>query len=172
MDWIVKMNEAIDYIESNLDKTIDYDYLGKLANCSAYHFQKVFSYLANTTLSEYIRRRRLTLAAFDLQHTNEKIIDIALKYNYDSPTSFTRAFYNLHQMSPSESRKKNKTFVAYPPLSFQISIKGVVALNYYIEEQKEIRFKGVKITLDMSDEKSLEQIPRFWQEVTKEGIID
>lgn len=92
MEWLEKMNAAINYLESHITEEIDYEKLGRLAGCSAYHFQRMFTYIAGVTLSEYIRRRKMTLAAVELQGSNEKIIDIALKYGYDSPTAFNRAF--------------------------------------------------------------------------------
>jgi AraC family transcriptional regulator len=85
MDWLDKMNKAMDYIESNLTGDISYDKIAQLACCSTYHFQRMFPFITGVTLSEYIRRRRLTLAAFELQTTNIKVIDVAIKYVYDSP---------------------------------------------------------------------------------------
>ncbi|MGI6186332.1 MAG: helix-turn-helix domain-containing protein, partial [Brevibacillus sp.] len=90
MDWVKRMNEAIRYIEDHLADEIDYAEAAKVACCSAYHFQRMFSFMAEVSLSEYIRRRRLTLAAFELQNSRIKVVDLALKYGYDSPEAFAR----------------------------------------------------------------------------------
>ena len=85
MDWIERLNKAMNYIEEHLTDEIDYGQLGRIACCSAYHFQRMFTYMAGVPLSEYIRRRRMSLAAVDLQGKNVKIIDVAGKYGYNSP---------------------------------------------------------------------------------------
>lgn len=106
MDWLKQMNDALAYLEENLDGEIDLSVAAQKACCSVYHFQRIFSYMAEVPLSEYIRKRRLSCAAFDLQNTGDKVIDIALKYGYDSPTAFTRAFQSLHGIAPNAARKK------------------------------------------------------------------
>lgn len=100
MEWLKKLSAAIDYIENNLDSDISYDEAAKIACCSTFYFQRIFSYVAGVSLSEYIRRRRMTQAAFELQRTGAKVIDIALKYGYSSPTSFNRAFQSVHNITP------------------------------------------------------------------------
>ena len=104
MDYLNRMNEALDYIERNLDGEIDYKKVSSIACCSVSYFQRVFSFITEISLSEYIRRRRMTLAAFELQNSDVKIIDLAIKYGYESPDSFSRAFQNLHGITPSLSR--------------------------------------------------------------------
>lgn len=172
MDWMEKMNASIEYIERNLDGELDLSQAARISKCSQYHFQRVFAYMANVTLSEYIRRRRLTLAAFDLQGGGEKVIDVALKYGYESPTSFARAFQNLHGMSPSEAKTGNKKFVSYPPISFQIIIKGVSSMKYQIKDKDAFRVIGVKLSTTMEDDKCLKEIPVFWDKTVKDGMIE
>ena len=92
MEWLKKLGAAIRYIEDNLDKEISYEEAARIACCSPYYFQRIFSYVSGVPLSEYIRRRKMTQAAFELQRTDSKVIEIALKYGYSSPTSFNRAF--------------------------------------------------------------------------------
>ena len=92
MEWLKKIGAAIDYIEDHLDKEISYDEAARIACCSLYYFQRIFSYVCGISLSEYIRRRKMTQAAFELQRTDSRVIDVALKYGYSSPTSFNRAF--------------------------------------------------------------------------------
>jgi AraC family transcriptional regulator len=124
MDSLKKMNEALSYIEENLTDDIDFKEAARLALCSEYHFQRMFSFLAGVSLSEYIRRKRLTVAAFELNNSNIKVIDIAVKYGYSSPDSFTRAFQGLHGVTPSEARNNGKSLKASPWMTFQLSIKG------------------------------------------------
>lgn len=106
MEWINKLNQAINYIEDNLENGVDYAEAAKIACCSTFHFQRMFSYIAEVPLSEYIRRRRMTKAAFELQNSSIKILELSEKYGYDSPTSFNRAFQNIHSISPSAARAK------------------------------------------------------------------
>jgi len=99
LDWLTKMNAALDYIENNLTEEINYDLVAMNACCSSYNFQRMFSFITDIPIAEYIRRRRLTQAALELQNTNAKIIDIAVKYGYDSSTSFARAFGAMHGLT-------------------------------------------------------------------------
>lgn len=169
MDWMERMNEALAYLEEHLEGEIDFREVARIARCSPYHFQRVFSYMAGTTLAEYIRRRRLTLAAFALQQGGQKVIDVALRYGYESPTAFTRAFTALHGMTPSEAQRGGHSFTAYPPISFQISIKGVTAMNYRIEEKDAFRVVGAKLTTTMLGKEGFKKIPAFWQETFQSG---
>ena len=106
MEWIERLNESLLYIEEHLTDEIDYEQLGRIACCSAYHYQRMFTYMAGVTLSEYIRRRKMSLAAVDLQGTDAKVIDIAEKYGYHSPTAFNRAFQGV--CGRSEERRVGK----------------------------------------------------------------
>ncbi|MBO0998394.1 AraC family transcriptional regulator [Bacillus sp. SD075] len=144
MDLLKNMNGAIKFIEENLTNEIDFKEVARLAYCSEYHFKRMFSFLAGISLSEYIRRRRLTLAAFELKDDNMKVIDIAIKYGYSSPDSFARAFQHLHGLTPSEARSNGHSLKAYPPMSFQLSIKGGSELNYRIEEKEAFHIIGIK----------------------------
>ncbi|QKG85128.1 helix-turn-helix domain-containing protein [Kroppenstedtia pulmonis] len=144
MDLLTNMNGAIKYIEENLAKDIDFKEVARLAFCSEYHFKRMFSFLAGISLSEYIRRRRLTCAAFDLKDSNVKVIDIAMKYGYNSPDAFARAFQNLHGITPSEARTNGHSLKAYPRMTFLLSIKGGSEMNYRIEEKEAFRIVGIK----------------------------
>ena len=143
MDLLKNMNAAMQYIEENLTNEIDFKEVAKIAFCSEYHFKRMFSFLAGISLSEYIRRRRLTLAAFELKDSNVKVIDVAMKYGYNSPDSFTRAFQNLHGITPSEARNNGHSLKAYPPMTFQLSIKGGNEMNYRIEEKEAFQIVGI-----------------------------
>jgi AraC family transcriptional regulator len=171
MDWIERLNTAIQYIEENMSDNIDMDKVAKIACCSTYHFQRMFAYMADIPLSEYIRRRRMSLAAADLQHDYNKVIDISLKYGYDSPTAFNRAFKSVHGISPTQAREKGTPLAAYPPISFQITIKGVYAMNYRIEQREAFRIVGVSEPLEKEIEKNFEIVPRMWEKAVINGTI-
>jgi len=143
MDVLTNWNKAIKYIEDNLTNDIDCKEAARLALCSEYHFKRMFSFLAGITLSEYIRRRRLTLAAFELQNSSAKVIDIAMKYGYNSPDSFARAFQSLHGITPSEARTNGHSLKAYPRMSFQLTIQGGNEMNYRIVEKEAFRIVGI-----------------------------
>jgi AraC family transcriptional regulator len=172
MDWLDKMNAAMKYLENNLEGDIDYEELARLACCSSYHFQRMFSFITDVTLAEYIRRRRLTLAAMDLQKEGSKVIDISYKYGYDSPTSFSRAFFQMHQVTPRDAKEQGTRLKAYPPISFQISIKGDRAMNYRVEEKDSFRLVGVKETVSNLNGENFKRIPKIWDEVYESGQCD
>lgn len=172
MDWIDKMNAALDYIEGNLDGTIDYELVAQKACCSSYNFQRMFSFIADVSLAEYIRRRRLTQAGFDLQKTYSTVLDIALKYGYDSPVSFSRAFQNLHGLTPSEARKKGSVLKSYPKISFKITIKGVDEMKYRIEEGKKIRLAGVMRKITTLNGENFKLIPQMWNDLYNDGTCE
>ncbi|MBN7744683.1 AraC family transcriptional regulator [Bacillus velezensis] len=144
MDSLKRMNSALTYIEENLTNDIDFKEAARLAFCSEYHFKRMFSFLTGISLSEYIRRRRLTLAAFELKDSSLKVIDMAIKYGYHSPDSFARAFQNLHGIRPSEAKHNGHSLKAYPRMTFQLSIKGGNEMNYRIEEKEAFRIVGIK----------------------------
>jgi len=164
------MNGALKYIEENLTNEIDFKEVARLAYCSEYHFKRMFSFLAGVTLSEYIRRRRLTLAAFELNSSNSKIIDIAIKYGYNSPDSFARAFQGLHGITPSEARNNGHSLKAYPPMTFQLSIKGGNEMNYRIEEKEAFRIIGLKKRVPVIFNGVNPEIASMWKSLDGEMI--
>ena len=165
------MNKAMSYIEENLSNKIDLKEVAKLACCSTYHFPRMFSSIAGISLSEYIRRRRLSLAAFELQSTNIRVIDVALKYGYDSPDSFARAFYNLHGVKPTVARSRGIQLKAYPKMSFQITIKGETEMEYRIEELDfECSIVGIKEPVVTED--AFKIIPELWRKASENGLLE
>lgn len=171
MEWIDHLNQAIDYLEEHISEEISYEEAARIAGCSAYHFQRMFTYLAGAPLSEYIRRRRMSLAAVDLRSGDEKIIDIALKYGYSSPTAFNRAFQGVHGVSPSAARKGGCSLKSYPPIRFKIIIKGVEEMNYRIEERGPIRILGVSQPLHRDMEQNFSIVPEMWGRAAQDGTI-
>ncbi|MFJ7512084.1 GyrI-like domain-containing protein [Peribacillus simplex] len=170
MDLLKNMNGAIKFIEDNLTNEIDFKEVARLAYCSEYHFKRMFSFLAGISLSEYIRRRRLTLAAFELKDNNIKVIDIAIKYGYSSPDSFARAFQHLHGITPSEARSNGYSLKAYPPMSFQLSIKGGSEMNYRIEEKEAFHIIGIKKRVPIIFNGVNPEIASMWKSLDEKTI--
>ncbi len=144
MNWIAGMQKAIDYIEANLTEEIDYEKVAAESFSSSYHFQRVFSILCGYTLGEYIRLRRLSLAGAELANGKEKVIDIALKYGYDSPDGFAKAFQKFHGITPSQARTDGNMLKSFSRLSIKISLEGGSTMNYRIEEKDEMILTGYK----------------------------
>ena len=144
MDWITGMQKAIDYIEENLTEEINYEKVAAESFSSSYHFQRVFSILCGYTLGEYIRLRRLSLAGAELANGKEKVIDIALKYGYDSPDSFAKAFQKFHGITPSQARADGSKLKSFSRLSIKISLEGGSIMNYRIETKPQFTLLGYK----------------------------
>ena len=143
MDWLKGMNDVLKFIEDNLSQPIQYESLSKIVGCSVYEFSRIFSFMAGMPVSEYIRRRRLSQAVFDVQNGSEKIIDIAFKYGYESPTAFTRAFKELHGTTPMSARRLGVVLKTYPPISFVLTIKGVEQMKFRIEKRECFQIMGL-----------------------------
>lgn len=158
------------YIEDNLTNEIDFKVVARIAHCSEYHLKRMFSFLAGVTLSEYIRRRRLSLAAFELTNSNLKIIDIAVKFGYNSPDSFTRAFQNFHGVTPSEARNNGQQLKAFQPMTFQLSIKGGNEMNYRIEQKEGFNIVGIMKRVPIIFEGENPEITAMWKSLTMEKI--
>jgi len=170
MEWLQRMNDALEYMEDNLDGEISIEKAARLACCSQYHFQRMFSYIIGVSLSEYLRRRRLTKAALDLQG-GDRVIDVALRYGYDSPTAFNRAFQTLHGVAPSAAQKPDTVLKAFPRVSFQISIKGVTEMDYRIVEKEAFRVVGTRIGIGSNVEENAKKIMPFWVEADNAGLL-
>lgn len=171
MDWIERLNEAIRYIEENLTGKIEYEKLGQIACCSAYHFQRMFTYMAGMPLSEYIRKRKMSLAAVDLQEDEAKVIDIAAKYGYASPTAFNRAFQSVHGINPSSVKNEGTAIKSFPPITFKITVKGVEEMNYRIETKGAFRIVGKSYPLSREIEQNFLEVPQMWDGAVEDGTI-
>ena len=123
MDWLDKINNAIGYIEANITDDVDYVQAARIACCSLFRFQNMFLFITDITPSEYVRRRRMALSAYELINGDVKITDLSFKYGYESPAAYTRSFKAFHGFSPSVARKFQK-YTDYPQISFQIIITG------------------------------------------------
>lgn len=172
MDWIDRLNEAVRYIEDNLTGKIEYERLGQIACCSSYHFQRMFAYMAGVPLSEYIRRRKMSLAAVDLLGGEMKIIDAAAKYGYASPTAFNRAFQSVHGVNPSSVRSGRAAIKSFPPVTFILTVKGAEEMNYRVETRAPFRIVGRSYPLDREIERNFLEVPRMWQGAVQDGTIE
>ncbi len=142
MEWVERLNESMAYIEEHLADEIDYRQLARIACCSTYHFQRMFTYMAGMTLSEYIRRRKMSLAAVDLQG-GARVIDVAQKFGYSSPTAFNRAFQGVHGIVPSAVKGEGVSVRSYPKIAFSIAVKGAEEMNYRIETKEAFCIVGM-----------------------------
>ena len=171
MEWVERLNQSLNYIEEHLTSEVDYERLGQIACCSAYHYQRMFAYMAGVTLAEYIRRRKMSLAAVDLQGKNEKIMDVAAKYGYSSPTAFNRAFQSIHGIAPSAVKGDGAAVKSFPPMTFSIAVKGAEEMNYRIETKEVFRIVGVSAPLHKELEQNFTVVPQMWQEAASNGTI-
>lgn len=143
MDMVEQLNKAILYIESTLCDEIHLDTAAQIACVTKDSFLRFFSYMTGMTLNEYIRRRRLTLAAYELQGSRSKVIDVAVKYGWDSADAFTKAFIRQHGITPTQARDPYQPFKIYPPVSFFIMVKGAKKMNLRIVKTQEKRVLGI-----------------------------
>lgn len=146
LEWIDKINKVIDYAENNLLKEIDIEEIARIMACPYSVFQRSFVQITGITLGEYIRRRKLTKAAYDIQNTDEKIIDIALRYGYESSDAFTVAFKRLHGIVPVKARNSEVKMKFYSRLYFTLTIKGVYEMNYQVLEREPFKVIGRRRT--------------------------
>lgn len=170
MDTLRRLNEALNHIEEHLMDVVDMKEISRIACCSEYHFTRMFSFLSGVTLSEYIRRRRLTLVAMELSHSDSKIIDIALKYGYTSPDSFSRAFQSMHGTTPSEARNHGPSLKAFPRMTFQLTIQGGSEMNYRIEDKEAFRIVGIRKRVPIVFNGVNPEIAAMYQSLTPELI--
>ncbi|RKQ33205.1 AraC family transcriptional regulator [Oceanobacillus halophilus] len=172
MEGLQRMVDSIQYIESHLNKTLTINEIASIAHMSKFHYQRMFHMLTGFTVSEYIRNRRLTLAANDLVHSDSKVIEIALNYGYESPEAFAKAFRKIHGISPSSARKESQSLKAFPKLSFQIQIKGDVEMDYRITEKEAFEVIGKGIRTTTIDGENYKNIASFWEESNSNGFSD
>ena len=171
MEWIDRLNASLNYIEEHLTEEIRIEELARIACCSSYHYQRMFTYIAGLPLSEYLRRRRMSIAAVELQQSEIKVIDLALKYGYTSPTAFNRAFQSVHGLAPSAVRKPGCSVKTFPPISFRITVKGVEEMNYRIEKKEAFRIVGLSAPIKSNTEENFSVVPQLWGRAAEEGWI-
>jgi AraC family transcriptional regulator len=164
MEWSERMNAAINYFEDNLADEIDFNAAAQKACCSPFYFQRMFLAIIGVTPSAYVRRRSLTIAARELTSTNAKVIDVSLKYGYNSPVSFARAFRNVHGITPQAGREPGVKLKSFPRISFNIVLNAGNDMDYRTIEQPtfDVIGRGRKFTTNLGE--NFIKIPHFWQE--------
>lgn len=168
MNLITELNQVIQYIEDNLDQELDIEDISRVTSYSPYHFQRIFNYISGIPLSEYIRKRRLSAAFYDLQ-AGEKVIDVAIKYGYLSADSFTRAFTKQHGMTPKQCKGETMSMELYPPMSFELSIHGTEGLSCRIEHKEAFNLFGLGICLTQDDKAMTDKMENFLLDCKKNG---
>ena len=171
MDLLDRMNAALDYIEENLTEQIDMALVAHTACCSEYHFTRMFSFITDIPLGEYIRRRRLALAGFELKTSDIKVLDLAVKYGYDSQGAFARAFQVMHGVTPTEARIPNVPIQSFARISFTITINGGEKMEYRIVEEGAWTAFGKSMVTKVLD--AFKTVPAYWStgEAEREAII-
>lgn len=167
MDMLRDLNQALSYIEAHLDQDIDYDKLAQLAGTSDYHFRRLFSYLSGMSLNSYIRNRRLSEASLKLQRDPVRVIDVAIKYGYQSADGFTRAFKDWCGLNPSEVKSSTQLKV-FPRMTFQLTVQGGVDMNYRIVQKEAFKLVGVKKRVPIIFEGQNPEIVKLMQSITAE----
>ncbi|WP_461219393.1 AraC family transcriptional regulator [Lapidilactobacillus salsurivasis] len=141
---IKQFNAAMAYVEANLTRELDSEQIARIAGCSEYHFRRMFSFMAGMPLGEYIRRRKLALAAEVLSSTNKKVSDVAYDFGYETPESFSKAFQKVHGVNPSQMKRADASFKNLLPLTFQLTIKGGTTMDYRIVQKEPFQIVGFK----------------------------
>lgn len=167
MGWTECISDAVRYIEENITEELTIEEIAKQEMVSPFYFQKGFAMLCGFTVGEYIKKRRLTLAGSELVSTNEKIIDIALKYGYDSPDSFTKAFIRFHGATPSSVRKGETMIKSFASLKIKLTLEGGYIMDYKIVKKEQFTLIGVSKV--MSYERAAEDVPKMWEEFYRNG---
>ncbi|MGE7837466.1 effector binding domain-containing protein [Viridibacillus arvi] len=169
MGWVESLQKAIDYMEEHLTENISIEDIARQANVSEFHFQRTFAILTDTSIGEYLRGRRLTLAAHELANSNCKIIDVAYKYGYDTPEAFSKAFRRQHGVTPSNVRKNIGKLKSYNRLVIQVSLKGATPMEYKIVERDSFQVVGINREFSLKNDENIKGIPVFWDEINAKG---
>lgn len=172
MALVESLQRAIDFMEKHLLDSITIEEIAKQANVSPFHFQRTFMILTDVTVGDYLRRRRLTLAAQELSSAQCKILDLASKYGYETPEAFSKAFRKQHGIAPSEVRKGTGKLQSYNRLMIQVNLKGAAPMNYKIVERDAFQVVGVKRECPCGEEAKGPGIAEFWGEVNENGTAD
>lgn len=171
MDINIALDNVINYIEENICGDINYERAAQMLGTSVFHFQRMFSFLTGLSIAEYIRRRKMTLAAFDIQKSGEKIIDIAVKYGYESHSSFTRAFQSFHGTTPTAVRNEGASIKACPPILISVTVKGMDSIKFRIEKTAPYKLFGKEdVIVPMEHKYARDFIIDYGDKVVKNGI--
>lgn len=168
MGWIEDITTSIEYIESHIEEELNPEIVSANVNLSAFYFQKGFTILCGVTVSEYIRNRRLSLAGRELLEENAKVIDVALKYGYESPDSFAKAFTRFHGITPVQAKNGEGQLKNYLPLKLQLSMKGGFEMECKIVKKASFTVVGMSKIIKMED--GYKECPAFWDELIEKGV--
>lgn len=161
-DWIEGFQASINHIEQNLSEELNIEEIAKIAALSPFYYQRIFGALCGMTVGEYIRSRRMTMAAQELTFSDCKVIDIAAKYGYDSPDSFAKAFQRFHGITPSQARETGANLRSFAPLHIKITLEGGTMLDYKIVEKAPFTVVGIKKRFHAGT--SYKEVPKFWDD--------
>ncbi|MBM9617406.1 AraC family transcriptional regulator [Streptomyces zhihengii] len=165
-----RLNQAMDHIESHLDQRIEVADLARIATTSEYHFRRLFSALAGMPLSEYVRRRRLTVAGAEVLAGDRTLLEIAVRYGYTSGEAFARAFRALHGTGPGEVRRSGATLASQPRLSFRLTVEGSNTMRYRVVEKDAFRLAGRRARVPLVHEGMNPAIGDFIRGLGRETI--
>lgn len=168
MEWLQSLNHAIDYMEEHLTDNITCGDVAEHIYISSFHFQRTFNLLTGLTVGEYIRNRRLSLAGQDLLRGQTKVIDVAYKYCYETPESFTKAFSRFHGITPNQAKKEGTVLKSFNRLVIKIKLEGGNIMDYKIVKKE--AFRVAAKTRLFSNETSQVEIPQFWSEYFQTGL--
>ena len=169
MNWIESISRAIEYIESNLCNDLKIEDIASYAFISPFYFQKGFSVICGYGVGEYIKNRRLSMAGYEVLNSDQKIIDIAMKYGYDSPDSFTKAFKRFHGFTPNEVRNGGVTIKDFAPLKVNLILKGGYTMEYKIEEKNAFKVVGLKESFKYENAK--QEVPKLWKKFFMKSVF-
>lgn len=163
MEWVTSLKKAIGFMEEHLLENIGAEETAAFVNMSPFYLQKGFQIMTGYSIGEYLRNRRLYLAAVELSAGGEKIIEIAYKYGYDTPEGFTKAFTRFHGVTPSQLRRDGSEFKIFLPLNINVVIQGGDKMNFTVEKMD--GFTVIGFAREFSFETAYEEIPKFWDEI-------
>lgn len=173
MEWIAALQQAIGYMEAHLLEDINYEDVARQVHTSGYEFHRAFSFLTGMTANSYIRNRRLSLAGREIIETNTRITDIALKYGYDTPESFTKAFTRFHGVAPRLARTEGAKLRMFNPFVIKIAVEGGQGMDYRIVQTKAQRFiaRARNFPNEIINDDDNHDIPDFWDECHRENLV-
>lgn len=171
MDWTQRLNAALDFLEETWDREPDLERAASLANCSLFHFLRMFEVVSGLSPGEYSRRRRLSRAAVDLAAGNGKVIEVALRYGYETPEAFAKAFKRLFGLTPTEAKAKGVALKSWPPLRLAVVLKGEHAMDYRIVDRPAFDVVGWAHRTTSVNGQNMVTIPQFWDHCHATGKV-
>lgn len=162
MNILNELNEACNYIENNIENEIDIKEIARITNQSTDSINRFFVSMLGITIKEYIRKRRLSLAVYDLQNSDKKITDIAFKYGFNSYDSFCKAFLNQHNVTPTQAKNPSCEVNIFPPATFEINVKGAQKIKFKICDLEEFEVYGISKNFNCQSSDRFKQEKEMW----------